>query len=166
MRRAHQLVIACNLAHHLRRQTSRPSPAASASSRRNLLLTGYVTDRQLAALYRSCELFVFPSLYEGAGLPILEAMSCGAPVAVSGVSAMPELLGDTDATFDPSDPEDMARCIREVLTARGPRRLRERSRRRPRSTRGRGWPGRRSMATRGPGVRSGARRCDQLPFAG
>ncbi|MDX6617499.1 MAG: hypothetical protein QOD60_2590, partial [Solirubrobacterales bacterium] len=71
-----------------------------------------------------------PSLYEGAGLPILEAMSCGAPVAASGVSAMPELLGDMEATFDPGDPADMARCIGEVLGS--PKRLaslRERSRR-------------------------------------
>src|SRR5262249_20573285 len=82
---------------------------------RNLVLTGFVSDRDLAALYRSCELFVFPSLYEGAGLPILEAMTCGAPVAASGISAMPELLGDVRATFDPSDPADIARCISEVL---------------------------------------------------
>src|SRR5262249_45539031 len=82
---------------------------------RNLVFTGFVPDRDLAALYRSCDLFVFPSLYEGAGLPILEAMTCGAPVAASGTSAMPELLGDMRATFDPTDPADIARCIREVV---------------------------------------------------
>ena len=86
---------------------------------RNLLLTGFVSDRDLAALYRSCELFVFPSLYEGAGLPILEAMTCGAPVAASRTSAIPELLGDLEATFDPADPADIARCIREVLETPG-----------------------------------------------
>jgi glycosyltransferase involved in cell wall biosynthesis len=74
-----------------------------------------VPDRELAALYRACELFIFPSLYEGAGLPILEAMTCGAPVAASGTSAIPELLGDPSATFDPADPADIARCVREVL---------------------------------------------------
>ena len=75
-----------------------PSTSASASGSslvdlgiesRNLVLTGFVPDRELAALYRGCELFVFPSLYEGAGLPILEAMTCGAPVAASGTSAIP-----------------------------------------------------------------------------
>ncbi|HSD22922.1 MAG TPA: glycosyltransferase, partial [Solirubrobacterales bacterium] len=67
--------------------------------------------------YRACELFIFPSLYEGAGLPILEAMSCGAPVVASGTSAIPELLGDPAATFDPADPADIARCISEVLAS-------------------------------------------------
>ena len=95
------------------------------------MITGFVSDRDLAALYRSCELFVFPSLYEGAGLPILEAMTCGAPVASSNASAMPELLGDLEATFDPTDPADIARSIREALETPGKLdELRERSRRR------------------------------------
>lgn len=130
VRDAHQLVIACNLVPHLR-FTLRIFARRLGIESRNLLLTGFVSDRDLAALYRSCELFVFPSLYEGAGLPILEAMTCGAPIASSNTSAMPELLGDLDATFDPADPADIARCIREALE--GPGRLealRERSRRR------------------------------------
>jgi glycosyltransferase involved in cell wall biosynthesis len=130
MRDAHQLVIACNLAHHLRFSLRTFARGLGIESR-NLLLTGFVSDRDLAALYRACELFVFPSLYEGAGLPILEAMTCDAPVAASGTSAMPELLGDTEATFDPSDPADIARAIREVLETPGRLdELRERSRRR------------------------------------
>lgn len=130
MRDAHQLVIACNLAQHLR-FSLRIFAQGLGIETRNLVLTGFVSDRDLAALYRACELFVFPSLYEGAGLPILEAMTCGAPVAASGTSAMPELLGDTDATFDPADPVDIARCIREVLETPGKLdALRERSRRR------------------------------------
>ena len=78
MRDAHQLVIACNLAAHLRFSLRIFARRLGIESR-NLLLTGFVSDRDLAALYRSCELFVFPSLYEGAGLPILEAMTCDAP---------------------------------------------------------------------------------------
>jgi glycosyltransferase involved in cell wall biosynthesis len=113
-RDAHQLVIACNLVAH-RRFSLRTLAQSLGIESRNLLLTGFVSDRDLAALYRSCELFVFPSLYEGAGLPILEAMTCEAPVAASGTSAMPELLGDMRATFDPSDPADIARCIREII---------------------------------------------------
>jgi glycosyltransferase involved in cell wall biosynthesis len=114
LRDAHQLVIAGNLA-HLRRFTLRAFARRLGIESRNVLLTGLVGDRELAALYRACELFIFPSLYEGAGLPILEAMTCGAAVAASGVSAMPELLGDRRATFDPEDPSDIARCVREVL---------------------------------------------------
>src|SRR3954451_5177039 len=130
MRDAHQLVIACNLAHHLRFSLKIFARRLGIESR-NLLLTGFVSDRDLAALYRSCELFVFPSLYEGAGLPILEAMTCGAPVAASNASAMPELLGDLEATFDPAAPTDIARSIRDVLETPGELgRLRERSRRR------------------------------------
>ena len=80
-----------------------------------LLLTGFVPDRELSALYRRCGLFVFPSLYEGAGLPILEAMACGAPVIGSNVSSVPEILGDLRSTFDPSDPDDIARSIAGTL---------------------------------------------------
>ena len=130
MRDAHQLVIACNLARHLR-FSLRIFAQGLGIETRNMVLTGFVPDGDLAALYRACELFVFPSLYEGAGLPILEAVTCGAPVAASGTSAMPELLGDMEATFDPADPADIARCIREVLETPGKLdALRERSRRR------------------------------------
>ena len=130
VRDAHQLVIACNLIHHLRFSLRVLARRLGIESR-NLVLTGFVSDRDLAALYRSCELFVFPSMYEGAGLPILEAMTCDAPVAASATSAMPELLGDLEATFDPTDPVDIARCIREVLETPGKLdQLRERSRRR------------------------------------
>jgi glycosyltransferase involved in cell wall biosynthesis len=130
IRDSHQFVIACDLAYH-RRLSLRAFAHGLGIESRNLLLTGFVTDRDLAALYRSCELFIFPSLYEGAGLPILEAMTCGAPVAASARSAMPELLGDTEATFDPTDPADIARCVRQVLDSPAMLdALRERSRRR------------------------------------
>jgi glycosyltransferase involved in cell wall biosynthesis len=114
LRRKHQLVIVCKIPWLRRRQLMAYGRSLGISSR-DLLLTGFVQDRELAALYRMCELFVFPSLYEGAGLPILEAMSCGAPVAASGTSSIPEILGDMDATFDPADPADIARCLEEVL---------------------------------------------------
>jgi glycosyltransferase involved in cell wall biosynthesis len=132
LRRSHQLVIACQVP-FLRRQELRALARELGVERGQMVLAGYVTDSQLAALYRSCALFVFSSLYEGAGLPILEAMACGAPVAVSGVSAMPELLGDTEATFDPASAGDMARVIGEALSMPGRLdRLRERSHRQAR----------------------------------
>jgi glycosyltransferase involved in cell wall biosynthesis len=112
----HQFVIVCKLPYH-RRISLRAFALDLGIEPRNLLFTGFVPDRQLAALYRDCELFIFPSLYEGAGLPILEAMTCGAPVAASGASAIPEFLGDPAATFDPADPADIARCISEVLAS-------------------------------------------------
>jgi glycosyltransferase involved in cell wall biosynthesis len=114
LRRAFQLVIVCAL--RPERRTELMSYAQSVGiAEEDLVLTGFVVDRLLAALYRSCELFVFPSIYEGAGLPVLEAMSCGAPVAASNTSSIPEILGDPRATFDPADPSDMASCIEDVL---------------------------------------------------
>ena len=130
VRDAHQLVIAFRVG-ILRRLEHRAFAQTLGIRPRDLVLTGFVSDEQLAALYRSCGLFIFPSLYEGAGLPILEAMSCGAPVAASRTTSIPELLGDLEATFDPADPVDMARCLRAVLES--PEQLeglRERSRRR------------------------------------
>lgn len=128
LRAKHQLVIACRLA-PLRRFDLWALGRELGLRRDELILSGYVPDRELAALYRSCDLFIFPSLYEGAGLPILEAMSCDAPVAASNTSSMPELLGDLEATFDPADPADMARVIRDTLETPGRlNALRERSR--------------------------------------
>ncbi len=132
LRAAHQLVITCKLPLIRRAQLQRFARSLGIA-RRQLVLTGFVPDRELAALYRGCGLFVFPSLYEGAGLPILEAMSCGAPVAASNTSSIPEILGDLEATFDPSDPVDIARCLERVVD--DPQMLaslRERSRRRVR----------------------------------
>jgi glycosyltransferase involved in cell wall biosynthesis len=110
-----QLVIACDLS-SARRAELMDIGERHGVSRDDLLLTGFVADRLLSALYRSCELFVFPSIYEGAGLPVLEAMSCDAPVAASAASSIPEILGDLEATFDPRDPAQMASCIARVLS--------------------------------------------------
>ena len=130
LRRVHQLVLACRIG-PLRRFELRTFAASLGIGGDEIELTGFVSNQELAALYRSCELFIFPSLYEGAGLPILEAMSCDAPVAASNTSSIPELLGDLEATFDPADPADIARCLREVLGDPGALdSLRDRSRRR------------------------------------
>ncbi len=76
---------------------------------------GRVPDEQLVDLYRSASALVFPSLYEGFGLPALEAMACGCPVAVSRVAALPEVCGRAAVYFDPTSVEDIARGIAEVL---------------------------------------------------
>ena len=80
-----------------------------------VVFTGYVPDAELAYLYSHCELFVFPSLYEGFGLPVLEAMRCGAPVIASDTSSMPEVLARSDALFDPRKPEQIARLMEKVI---------------------------------------------------
>ncbi|MFQ5342083.1 MAG: glycosyltransferase family 4 protein [Anaerolineae bacterium] len=76
---------------------------------------GAVVEEDLPALYSGAELFVFPSLYEGFGLPVIEAMACGTPVACSNVSSLPEVAGDAALLFDPHTPESIAAAIRQVL---------------------------------------------------
>ena len=75
-------------------------------------------DRLLASLYRSAAAFVYPSLYEGFGLPPLEAMTYGCPVITSRVSAIPEVLGDAAAYFDSDDPESISSLLEKVLYER------------------------------------------------
>jgi glycosyltransferase involved in cell wall biosynthesis len=76
---------------------------------------GRVSDERLVELYRSAAALVFPSLYEGFGLPPLEAMACGCPVAVSRVAALPEVCGEAAVYFDPTSAEGIAEGIVEVL---------------------------------------------------
>jgi len=78
--------------------------------------TGYVSEGQLRWLYENTACYVFPSLSEGFGLPSLEAMMHGAPVASSNATCLPEVNGDAAHYFDPLDPKDMAEKIKEVLT--------------------------------------------------
>ncbi|MGO4168398.1 glycosyltransferase [Novosphingobium sp. YAF33] len=82
----------------------------------DVILPGFISDPQLAALYRSCSLFVFPSFHEGFGLPALEAMSCGCPTIGSNVTSVPEVIGLDDLLFDPRDSVAMAELINEILT--------------------------------------------------
>jgi glycosyltransferase involved in cell wall biosynthesis len=72
---------------------------------------GPVDDADLPALYSGCTLFVFPSLYEGFGLPVLEAMACGAPVACSNASSLPEVTADAALLFDPLDVKAIAAAL-------------------------------------------------------
>src|SRR5712692_4008779 len=76
---------------------------------------GRVSFDELATLYRTASALVFPSLYEGFGLPPLEAMACGCPVAVSRAASLPEVCADAAEYFDPASPEEMAAAIVRVL---------------------------------------------------
>jgi glycosyltransferase involved in cell wall biosynthesis len=73
---------------------------------------GYVTDGELRALYENALCFVYPSMYEGFGLPPVEAMTCGCPVIVAKAASLPEICGDAALYCDPMDPRDIARAIR------------------------------------------------------
>jgi glycosyltransferase involved in cell wall biosynthesis len=76
---------------------------------------GYVDEQDLPALYSAAAIFVYPSLYEGFGLPILEAMSCGAPLIASNTSSMPEIGGDAALYFDPPDTNQLKDRMLELI---------------------------------------------------
>ncbi|TSA45062.1 glycosyltransferase family 1 protein [bacterium] len=78
-------------------------------------ITGFIDQKDLPAIYRHAELFVLPSLYEGFGLMVLEAMASGTPTAISKSSSLPEIGGDAVLYFNPYDAEEMARVIGKVL---------------------------------------------------
>ncbi len=81
----------------------------------NVHFPGYVADEDLPALYTLADLLAFPSLYEGFGLPALEAMACGTPVVTSNASSLPEVVGDAALAVDPMDVDALAASIRAVL---------------------------------------------------
>ena len=85
---------------------------------RDIVMTGYVSDETRLALYRGADVYVLPSLYEGFGVPAIEAMGCGAPVAGSNNSSLPEVVGDAGVLFDERDPVDIARAILELKNDR------------------------------------------------
>ena len=79
---------------------------------------GYVDEQDLPALYSAASAFVYPSYYEGFGLPILEAMSCGAPVITSNTSSMPEVGGKAALYFNPTDVRQLSDLLLELLVMR------------------------------------------------
>jgi glycosyltransferase involved in cell wall biosynthesis len=79
--------------------------------RKRIIVTGYVPDQDLATLYSGSMMFVHPSLYEGFGLPVLEAMQCGVPVITSTTSSLPEVAGDAGILVDPKDADALCQAI-------------------------------------------------------
>lgn len=82
-----------------------------------VIFTGWVEEEEIAHLYQAAALFVFPSLYEGFGLPVLEAMAAGVPVVSSNATSLPEVLGNAAITFVPYNVEEMVKKIVEVLVS-------------------------------------------------
>lgn len=81
----------------------------------NVIFTGYVPYEDLPYFYNSCNVFVYPSLYEGFGLPPLEAMSCGIPVITSNIASIPEVVGDSALLINPFDTEELKIALEKVL---------------------------------------------------
>lgn len=80
-----------------------------------ITFTGFVSDDDLLRLYNGCDCFVFPSFYEGFGIPVLEAMACGRAVACSNTSAMPEVADGAGILFDPYQPGEISRAMADIL---------------------------------------------------
>ncbi|MBQ9775746.1 MAG: glycosyltransferase family 4 protein [Lentisphaeria bacterium] len=83
--------------------------------KKRIILTGYIDDEDLAALYSGAEFFIYPSLYEGFGLPPLEAMQCGCPVITSNTSSLPEVVGNAGIMIAPDDLEGAVNAIESLL---------------------------------------------------
>jgi glycosyltransferase involved in cell wall biosynthesis len=115
LKRGHQLVVVCRVLPEERTRLEETLRDLGVAER--VLFTGYVADDQLVSLYGATTLFVFPSLYEGYGLPVAEAAACGAPVVASNTSSLPELVLDEAARFDPYEIDSirstMTRCLTE-----------------------------------------------------
>jgi glycosyltransferase involved in cell wall biosynthesis len=85
----------------------------------DVLLLGWLPLEDVPLIYRGCEAFVFPTLHEGFGLPIIEAMACGVPVVCSNIEPLIEVAGEAARFVNPLEPEDIARGIIDVLTDEG-----------------------------------------------
>jgi len=81
-----------------------------------IVLTGYVVNTDLPAIYCQCEIFLYPSLRESFGIPMLEAMACGAPVITSNTSSMPEVAGDAACIIDPFKPEEITAAMVKIIS--------------------------------------------------
>ncbi len=93
-----------------------PRPLAAELGVTEQILYRFIEEEDKPAIYSGASLFVFPSLYEGFGLPPLEAMSCGAPVICSNRTSLPEVVGDAAITLDPDNTSAMVEAMRSVLT--------------------------------------------------
>jgi glycosyltransferase involved in cell wall biosynthesis len=115
IRSDYQLVLVCKLDFSGREELTALAVNVGLAPQ-DIVLTGFVSDNDLIALYSACHLFVFPSFTEGFGLPALEAMSCGTPTIGSNTTSVPEVIGREDALFDPSSVKEMTALMFKALT--------------------------------------------------
>lgn len=115
VRSAHQLAIVCSVHEEPRRLLTRLMRDCGLRED-EVVLTGFVPEQDLVALYNAARLFVFPSWHEGFGLPALEAMQCGAPVIGAATSSLPEVIGLEEALFDPYDDQAIMQKMAQGLT--------------------------------------------------
>jgi glycosyltransferase involved in cell wall biosynthesis len=92
---------------------------ANLELQKDVIFTDYVPDEDLVKFYNVADLLAYPSLYEGFGLPPLEAMACGTPVVTSNTSSLPEVVGSAGIMVNPNEPSDLVDAIYEVLTNDG-----------------------------------------------
>lgn len=114
IQQTHQLVVVCALSDSSRKRYEEQVRQAGLRSDR-VQFTGFVPFADLRKFYSSCALMVFPSLYEGLGLPVLEAIACGRPAAVGDHSSLREIIRQPEARFPADDPQEMARCWARLL---------------------------------------------------
>ena len=85
----------------------------------SVVMSGFIEDEMMPLLYSAADIFVYPSFYEGFGLPVIEAMACGVPVAASNMTSLPEAVGDAGLLFDPSNHEEMAETLHRIISDPG-----------------------------------------------
>lgn len=115
VRKSCQLVIVCAMEGH-RRETYLSTARKAGLSPSDVLVTGFVSEADLVAFYQCCDVFIFPSLYEGLGLPVLEAMACGAAAIGGDNSSVKEIISRPDAMFDASSTKSIANAISNALS--------------------------------------------------
>jgi glycosyltransferase involved in cell wall biosynthesis len=91
--------------------------ASSPEIRERIIVTGYVPDHDLAPLYSGAMMFVYPSYYEGFGLPPLEAMQCGVPIITSNTSSLPEVVGQAGIMVDPNDADELCQAMLKIYNS-------------------------------------------------
>lgn len=115
LRKKYQLVIVCSIDSENRKRLQELIRSCGLSSD-EVIFTGFVSETDLLFLYNLCKLFIFPSWHEGFGLPVLEAMNCGAPVIASNTTSLPEVIGNKEALFDPYSESSISEKLFQALT--------------------------------------------------